>query len=365
MRDELKNDWEDNRDFNTYFDDNNEKEQIALEHHGALNTPSEVFFALSPNAYKESVADWKNENLNRALGGEVFYEDLYKQNYRRFNEILKITRRNRLIPFVGAGLSKPCNYPTWHEYLTQLADRAKNRDSILELIANNELDEAADALMSDLDTARFNEFSDSIFGEDHEVCGAVKYLPKISHSCVITSNFDNVIERTFIDDFKQFAQVVNGNIENDFHRALASGDRQLLKTHGQIKDTSSRVFCKSEYKKAYEKDDGTLDFNKPLPNILSRVFRNYCILFVGCGLHNDKTMSLFRKVVEEDGEESLPRHYAIVEAPNKLENAEEKRVLHEREDFLCKHQIFPIWFPLGMYPNVEEILACLSDEFYQ
>jgi hypothetical protein len=362
MADVLKSAWEANPDFNAQYDEINETLTVVQTNCEHLS-PSEALFSLDPVQYEQAIADWKDKKLSAALGKGFILDEIHERNRRRFNEVLRITRRGRLIPFIGAGLSKACGCPTWHEYLRMLAERSKDRIRILAMIELNQLDDAADALLRSLEPALFNELSDTVFGQRDEIAGAIKYLPQISKSCVLTSNFDMVVEDTYKEANEAFDRIVIGNVSSDFHRALASGERQLLKIHGQIRDTQSRVFCKSEYMRAYGEND--FDFSRPLPDILGRVYRNYCLLFVGCGLNNDKTLSLFRHIKERDGEERLPRHYAIVEAPNSLATDTDKAALEERENYLCQHQIFPIWYQKNQHQFVTDILECLADEFYQ
>jgi hypothetical protein len=362
MAEELKNIWEANPEFNAQYDEINETLKVVQANCEHLSA-SEALFSLDPVQYEQAIADWKDDKLSVALGNGFILGDIYERNHRRFNEVLRITRRGRLIPFIGAGLSKACGCPTWHEYLRALAERSRDRARILTMIESNQLDDAADALLHSLEPALFNELSDTVFGQRGEIAGAIKFLPHISKSCVLTSNFDTVVEDTYKEANETFERIVIGNVNSDFHRALASGERQLLKIHGQIRDTQSRVFCKTEYTRAYGEND--FDFNRPLPDILGRVYRNYCLLFVGCGLNNDKTLSLFRYIKERDGEERLPRHYAIVEAPNSLENDADRAALEEREAYLSQHQIFPIWYPKDHHQFVADILECLADEFYQ
>ena len=211
MPDEIDILYDRNSSFNDWFDEANSIEQ-TINSFGNDYTPSKLLISINSNAYIESVKNWKSNSLEEALGRDVAHDDLFQRNRERFNEVVKIVRRGKIVPFVGAGLSKPCGYPTWHEYLTRLCGFSRLRDVVGQLITESRLEQAADALFADLNEARFNEHSNRIFGAYHELAGAIKSLPEIANSCVITTNFDDVVERAYADENKPFASVVNGNV---------------------------------------------------------------------------------------------------------------------------------------------------------
>ena len=106
---------------------------------------------------------------------------------------------DRLVPFVGAGLSFDFGYPSWSGLLKALADRACLRPQIDSLLAEYQFEEAAEilaALPNLLDDALRNTF-------DHDKLpkplgkGAVRHLVGIVHGPVITTNFDGVLEAVF------------------------------------------------------------------------------------------------------------------------------------------------------------------------
>jgi hypothetical protein len=53
---------------------------------------------------------------------------------------------DRLVPFVGAGLSFDFGYPSWSKLLQDLADQAGLRSQVDAFVANNQFEEAAETL---------------------------------------------------------------------------------------------------------------------------------------------------------------------------------------------------------------------------
>jgi len=178
-------------------------------------------------------------------------------------------------------------------------------------------------------------------------------LPELTTGSVITTNLDTILEDVFQNANFRFDDTVIGNKKSEFIRAVAKGERQILKLHGNVKATQSRVLTKSEYCGAYGSEK--IDFSQPLPDTLRRVFSHYTLLFLGASLGPDRTMKLFHEIVNEIGESELPRHYAIIELPENDNN------VIEREKFLAERMIFPIWYPHGQHEHVEAFLTLLIE----
>ena len=51
------------------------------------------------------------------------------------------------------------------------------------------------------------------------------------------------------------------------------------------------------------------------------------MLFLGCSLENDRTMQLFKTIMKQEDERKIPRHYAFLSSPEKLEDLIEKEKL--------------------------------------
>jgi len=107
-------------------------------------SPAKILFELDETAYFQDLANWKEEKKERLL--ESAYEALnYCSNKSRFNNLIEIVSKNKIIPFVGAGLSIPCDNPGWQDFLLQLSERV-NIDcvEIEERLNHGEYEEVAE-----------------------------------------------------------------------------------------------------------------------------------------------------------------------------------------------------------------------------
>jgi hypothetical protein len=96
-------------------------------------------------------------------------------------------------------------------------------------------------------------------------------------------------------------------------RNLQQGESILLKLHGDVSDSADRILSRAAYREHYADEAGTgLDFNKPLPKLLRQMLLGRVILFLGCGLKEDRPVKVLELVAKE-----LPSitHFALGSGP--------------------------------------------------
>jgi hypothetical protein len=317
-----------------------------------LAKPARAFYFGDRNLYEQEARRFDQDEKARILNTNTF-----PRNLARFEELKRSCQRGFVIPFVGAGMSKSAGCPEWKEYLLNLCDDANLDPAAVRI----RLEEAGDyeGVMNDLVTKlgenRFNLDFERDFKTPEKITGAVKLLPKLFDNSAITTNFDRVLEQVYEADSKSFVEKVTGRGRaSAFFRAIPAGERYLLKLHGNLDNAAERVLNKSEYDAAYG-NDGNIHFDCPLPKLLKRLFTSYSFLFLGSSLSADRTIQTFMKVAQQEGQENLPHHYALLASPT---DPEKKRTIDQR---LADAHISPIWFPDGEFQHIEEILQLLLD----
>jgi tRNA A-37 threonylcarbamoyl transferase component Bud32 len=263
-----------------------------------------------------------------------------------------------VIPFVGAGFSRPMGYPLWSEFLLKQADLAGVKTAIEERIRNGQYEEAAQDLLSCRGVRRFEDAMLHNFGDERlkerELTGPVRVVPYLSTGPIITTNFDSVLEVAFARKGEPFTGIVYGRAVGPVLSALRNNDRLLIKLHGDCTDAEDRVLTLEEYEAAYgSSTPSSVDIQKPLPRLLRLVLQNRSLLFLGCSLNQDRTVRILRHVTMEYPELA---HYAVVELPR--HDAE----VIERDRFLSDHGIRPIWYPTGKHEFVEVVLDHLVQQ---
>lgn len=207
---------------------------------------------------------------------------------------LVLSHLDRVVPFVGAGLSFEFGYPGWSKLLGDLADQAGLRVEVNGLLADgNKLEEAAERLATTLPNL-FDETLRRIFDQRKLPRplgkGAVRHLPAIARGLVLTTNFDRVLEAAFEDAGRQFSQVLPGSRIRGLSRAIQFNERFLLKLHGDYFDAASRVLTLEEYTREYGSEDPEkVDLDRQLPSAIFQALGAFPLLFLGCSLKNDRT----------------------------------------------------------------------------
>jgi HAD superfamily phosphoserine phosphatase-like hydrolase len=261
--------------------------------------------------------------------------------------------RGRLVPFVGAGLSIPYGYPSWNQLLENLASHVGLQDEVRLHLDKAEFEEAAELIA---ETASINYLDDSLRSVfDHTplralgALGAVRYLPNIARCGVLTTNFDRVLEMIYEDAGRPFTEIFHGNQIREASKAIQFGRSFLLKLHGDYRDSGHRILTLSEFSKVYGSPDAhSVNLDLDLPSVLGQAFASNPLLFLGCSLKTDRTITVISRLATKL---SGTVHFALLSAGE---------MTAARIGQLYRWNVRPLYFPAGNYGKIEEFLACLS-----
>jgi hypothetical protein len=276
-------------------------------------------------------------------------------NEHNINRLAEKLATPSVIPFVGAGLSMPFGMPSWKDFLLKSATGSLRKE-ITRLLKENKYEEAANYLLKELSPRRFQDRLDAEFG-NLKLKGAnfsetaAGVVPKLATAGpVITTNFDQVMEKSFETAQKPFEKILIGGTQTDWiAQAIQTGRSFLLKIHGDVEDRTERILTGDEYDKHYGSNGG-VDFNKPLPKHLQLMLRARSLLFLGCSLDKDRLTTILRQISDET---AGVQHYAIVPEPkNPKKSLERVRELGELG-------ITAIWYPVGEHRLIKPLLECL------
>lgn len=350
----LGNQYDANAAFNEFFDGD---EPLSLpsprpEVDTYQYERSKVLFWLDREAYDDERTAWENDT-HQARHKEVIEFIRAQALEAPFQDLLAAVERGRVVPLVGAGLSKPMGMPLWGEALRELLGRVPGADAaaITTLIDGGQYLAAAQALV-DHDAVQATNFVRSKYRvQKIKLGGPMGLLPRIAKGCVITTNFDDAIEQTYRGVNVEFHAYMHGMQEHNFFPRLVRGDRCLLKLHGDADNPATHILTHAQYADGY---GNPFDFHKPLPKALRQVFVSQSLLFLGCSLEQDWTLDLFAKAKQAD-EYAIPNHYAILPEP---EDAQAKQ---QKATRLLTLHIQPLWYPAGEHEFVGRYLQFIVD----
>ncbi|MCP3956477.1 MAG: hypothetical protein GY719_01350 [bacterium] len=323
-----------------------EMESLRGQFEEELNSEGEVMIAgqpflraqilheLAPEAYGLAFDDWIEARKTQLLEKADSILEKY-DNEQRFEQFTIAYRAGGMAPFVGAGMSFTSGFPLWTNFLFQLCDESHvETEDLQRLIDGGEYEDAAQLLHDDLGPALFNENIQASFARERIPAGPVVYLPKLfPKASILTTNFDGLIERLFEesdDDEQGIDRVVSGRNLGEVQRQMAGGTRVLVKLHGDCRQVADRVLLRSEYETAYADEEVVEGF-------FNRVVFGRALLFLGCSLSKDRTVSIMKQIVAKNGSDQLPRHYSFLGLRESDDRVARKKHLSEAN-------IFPIWY---------------------
>lgn len=350
-------------DFNSWIDEG-ESEQASkiLEDWGIgkLNNPSKAFYAGDKAAYQQALAEFRLENRNDALSKDYFLESLgtadgthwFERNEQRLDQLVERISEDSVVPFIGAGVSVAGGFPTWANHLRQQGRTAGiPHQQIEQWLAHGQYEQIIQYIEETHGADAFAQEIRDVFSKTGKIESITLRISELFKDTLITTNYDRLLEHVFDTGAKFTVQVINGM------SAMELPDAEkvtIIKLHGDIKSPKKCILGKSQYDKAY--GETALDFERPIPKLLRYYFSNSSLLFVGCSLHNDRTIQVFNEVKHSSGDVEFPQHFAIEQAPESVEE------LAKRNSQLSRLGVTALWYPKGDYGKVEAILRLVKNE---
>ncbi len=340
--------------FDEKLDDDDDDEIEVIYKRGdtkiSLAKPSRAVYFGDKAVYDQEASIFRQGELSEILSLSEF-----PRNDQYFGDLQRGCRNGIVIPFIGAGMSVSAGCPSWRQYLINLCREAHLDEPtfVARLDEQGDYEGGMEDIIDALGEHRFERDFERDFNKIDLASSTVAMLPKLFSRCAITTNFDRVAEEAWSKVGLSFREKVFGRGNTGaFFRAVASGDRYLLKLHGNLDSPAERVLRKTEYDAAYG-DGGNIHFESPIPKLLRRLYMSYSLLFLGCSLAADRTIQTFMRVAKQEGAGNLPHHYAILSCPA---DSGRRQVMEER---LAQAHITPIWYSDGEHAHVEQILELL------
>jgi hypothetical protein len=255
-------------------------------------------------------------------------------NEKRYADLRAAVGRQQVVPFVGSGMSVPSGLPTWSDLLRRISQFAQcDRAALERLLESYLFEEAADLLASGTNPRLLTERVEHDLRMDDPAAlnGPVRLLPALFPNLVITTNLDDVLEHAYRLCEQPFAHILAGTGLAQYRSIKSNSLRFLLKLHGDCRQPAGRVLLSDEYNSTYA--DGST-----IRDEIALLYRMNNLLFLGCSLGADRTVRLIEEVAGSDP--NMPKHYCFLPMPD----SDAARI--ERENFLTKRGIYPIWYPL-------------------
>ncbi|MEE9319321.1 MAG: SIR2 family protein [Granulosicoccus sp.] len=321
---------------------------------------SKAFYASDREAYEQAFNRFQLERSNEVLSKDRFVENMgdtdglhwHERNTQRFTQLIYCLQHESVVPFVGAGVSVTGGFPSWAEHLCQQARTAGIDPTAVDAwIENGEYEEIIDHVEQTRGRDTFAQEIRDVFGRIGRLESITLQIAELFADTLITTNYDSLLEQVFDTDTPRPVEVINGN---DAMQRPDATKTTIIKLHGDAKSPGKCILGKAHYDDAYGQT--ALNQHKAIPKLLKYYFSNNHLLFIGCSLHNDRTLQVFKAVKAANSEFNFPQHFAIVQAP------EDHDAMARRNADLLALGITAIWYPEGDHDKVESILRHARNE---
>jgi hypothetical protein len=259
-------------------------------------------------------------------------------------------RKGECVLYAGAGLSAQAGLPTWRPFLRGLLQRADESGllepgvaSSMRAALDQEItDPVADGLVNAFREKpdRLLDYLRAVFlSPDLSLPPTHRLLQQLSWSAALTTNFDDLLERTYAD---QAPRVLTPADSEPLLEALAKRAFFLLKLYGTLEHPQTIVVAPAAFNEVIAK-------NRPFSSVMEGVFVARTLLFLGTSLEGIETYLSGLSLKEH-----LTRpHYALVGVTGTAWQA--------RADLLQRRygiEVLP-YTPSDGYPEVSAFLDAL------
>jgi hypothetical protein len=208
----------------------------------------------------------------------------------------KALKARRVVPFVGAGLSRRVDasiFPSWNELLTDLASESARRNyitasestDIQHSINNGLMPYAAELLRKKIPNEEFSYLIEARFLRDTRGYGLEDQtaLIKIEPLLLVTTNFDRLLEDAYARFMGRapsvFTHIDAVRLHNRLQKSRTSANPIFFKVHGDIDEIDNLIIGERDYKRLMFDE-------KAFDAILANILLNHTVLFVGYSLRD-------------------------------------------------------------------------------
>lgn len=212
---------------------------------------------------------------------------------KHLQNIIKANNDNRLAIFIGAGISKSSEnstvkLPTWNDLIKNLKDDLglpKEENDFLKI---------AQLYFLEFDEYIYYEKLKSYFPTSIEPSLVHKLIFDINPQCIITTNWDTILEKTIENNAYIYDVVLS-----DEDLVKSTLQKKLIKMHGDFKNHNI-VFKEDDYL--------NYQYNFPIiENYIKSILSTHTILFLGYS-YNDINLKQIMKWLQNHSKVSPPRY---------------------------------------------------------
>ena len=264
-------------------------------------------------------------------------------------KLKKLIRENKVIPFVGAGVSKEVKFKNgdnafinWKELLERFVSQIENKKSkaIIEAMLIEDDDdpidylEVANKIESTLLKNDFNNVLNNVFSIDYNDINETTYnlakeIWNLNSNLIITTNYDNVLFNASNDKNKIFWDI-ESKYEQSNYLTNQSNSHIVWNLHGHINRVDNIILTSQKYKKLYSDNIQENKYKSSL-HTLKTLISTQTLLFVGFSLDDKYVVQQLNDIFDIfDG--NTHNHYILVKKGTRINSLTKNIKVIEYED---------------------------------
>ncbi len=217
------------------------------------------------------------------------------------SEIIEVAEKDKLVFFVGAGVSAVSEYPRWSE-LIKIMDK---------ILSGNEKDHYSSEELLKIpqmlfykDQEQYKKVLTDFFLVDVNVNDVHRKMAKLNPRHYITTNYDDLIEKSIRDTGGNYSVISkDSNVSNSKYY------RYILKVHGDLSLSNQE----NDVNTIVLKENDYIEYEEHFPmvsTIMKSIVATNCIVFIGYGL-GDYNIKLILNWVKRIQKESYIKPFFI------------------------------------------------------
>jgi len=196
----------------------------------------------------------------------------------KVSELAELSLRNRLVHFVGAGVSSSAGLPSWQSLLNEIAKSADLAPEIQSRLYELDVRDQAKILVDKISSERyFQLLNEQLNQQHHSLLHGL--IASLHPSEIVTTNYDQMLEMALGNEDQP--SILPGNPVTD-------NGRWLLKLHGSLDNPDSIVLTRDDYLNLPQNSGA-------LFGIVQAMLMTKHMLFTGYSLTDDS----FHRVIHE------------------------------------------------------------------
>jgi predicted ATPase len=199
-------------------------------------------------------------------------------------ELVDACLRGQCVLYGGAGLSARAGLPTWRAFVEELLKWAESENLInatfarsLEQALDRGVDRVADSLVNAVIEQnaldRLSRYLSTIFGNATSLPDVHHILAHINFSAALTTNFDELLERTFAGQNPDVPVYVPSDIDR-LRSSFSSRQFFVLKLYGSLDRPESLLVSPAQFLDRIRSD-------RPFSDFVQQLFHSRTLLFLG------------------------------------------------------------------------------------